>query len=181
MTDWFTSDFAINVASNDKSVVILETLEFHHPLFTDSQTGDQTAIRCVNDVVEQNLRLEPNAPLDGNANVIFSPIPFKFTAPDTRAGQGAEAKIEVDNILGEISKYLDDATQMNTPISVIFRMYLSNDLNTVQLGPWRFECKSLTETGTLLEATISVSRPDRLKFAREIYDIERFPQLLAVS
>jgi hypothetical protein len=173
-----TQAWAEAAASAPKDEVMLITIELIHPAFVEN--GAPAPIRAVRNTVDTAFRLEAEAPIGGGTVVPFKAIPFEIDYP--RIGQlGAEATIRLDNVNREASRYLAEAVKINTPITAIFRGYLASDPNTVGQGPYRLVLRNVKRSGRLLEGSLSIAKPQNLRVLREIYDMVRFPSLLAVS
>lgn len=173
-----TQAWAEAAASAPKDEVMLITIELIHPTFVEN--GAPAPIRAVRNTVDVNLRLEAEAPVGGGTVVPFKAIPFEIDYP--RIGQlGAECTIRLDNINREASRYLGEAVKVNTPIQAIFRGYLASDPGTVGQGPYKLVLRSVKRRGSLLEGSLSIARPQNLRVLREVFDMQRFPALLAAS
>lgn len=173
-----TDAWAEAAAACPKDDVMLITIEFIHPAFTEN--GLPAPIRVVRNSVDMQFRLEDTASLNAGEMVPFVAIPFAIDFP--RIGPvGAEATIRVDNIGRELSRHLEAAAGMNQPIQVVFRGYLASDPDTVGQGPYHMTMMSVTSKNRTLEGTVSLARTKHLRVLREVYDMERFATLLAVS
>ena len=173
-----TQAWAEAAASAPKDEVMLITIELIHPTFVEN--GAPAPIRAVRNTVDVNLRLEAEAPVGGGTVVPFKAIPFEIDYP--RIGQlGAECTIRLDNINREAARYLGEAVKVNTPIQAIFRGYLASDPDTVGQGPYKLVLRSVKRRGSQLEASLSIARPQNLRVLREVFDMQRFPSLLAAS
>ena len=175
MVDFWTPEYAINIASNPKTDVQLVTVELLHPAF-----GAQS-VRVVNQLEDKTLRLEPGAPLNGGQDVVFKAVPFEIEWPGFEEGRPVEAVLRVDNIGREVSRYLDQAETMNATLTVIFRVYLASDPTTVAYGPFRMVMREITETGSSIEGRVTLANPQNLKFLRKVYSAQEYPSLLATS
>jgi hypothetical protein len=157
---------------------MLITIELIHPTFVEN--GAPAPIRAVRNTVDMNFRLEAGAPVGGGQTVLFKAIPFEIDYP--RIGQlGAQSTIRLDNVNREASKYLPEAAKINTEITAIFRGYLASDPEVVGQGPYKLRLLNVKRKGHLLEGQLSIARPQNLRVLREVYDMVRFPSLLAVS
>ncbi|MDF2809499.1 MAG: hypothetical protein K0S56_530 [Microvirga sp.] len=173
-----TQAWAEAAASAPKDEVMLVTIELIHPTFVEG--GVPAPIRAVRNTVDVNFTLEVGAPVGGGTTVPFKAIPFEIDYP--RIGQiGAECTIRLDNINREASRFLVDAVKINTPITAIFRGYLASDPTTVGQGPYTLVLRNIKRTGRQLEGSLAIAKPQNMRVLREIYDMERFPSLLAVS
>jgi len=173
-----TQAWAEAAASTPKDEVMLITIELIHPVFVEN--GAPAPIRAVRNTVDMNFKLEAGAPVGSGQTVLFKAIPFEIDYPRIGA-LGAEATIRIDNVNREASRYLGEAVKLNTPIQAIFRGYLSSDPNTVGQGPYRLILRNVKRTARQLEGQLSIARPQNMRVMREVYDMVRFPSLLAVS
>ncbi len=136
-------------ASAPEEVVILDTLEFRHPLFIDP-TGAVVAVRVVNDHTVLRAALEADAPADPGRFVDFQPVRFGFRRPaESDSAQIPEVEISVSNVSFILTRYLDMSNESRFPVSVTYRPYLSNDLTAPHMQP--------PLTLTLRSATADVS------------------------
>jgi hypothetical protein len=179
MADFWTPEYAINMASDDKTDVAMETLELHHPAFVED--GQQIAVRAVNQLKDKVLTLDLGAPLQPGQAVTFTAIPFLFDFPSFEEGRAPEATVTVDNIGREIDKYLDAAETMYTELVCIYRVYMSSDPTTVAFGPFRFVMREVDTKGASVSGSVTVANAQNLKFLRRLYTSDQFSSLLAVS
>lgn len=172
-----TAAWAEASAAVPKDDVQLVTLELHHPAFLN-ELGQQTAIRAVRNTEDCVLTLEVGAPLGGGLPALFTAIPFEIDGP--RIGPlGAYSTLKLDNVNREVSRYLDAATRINSPVLAIFRGYMASDPTAVAYGPFRLELRTVSRRLTYLEGSLVVASPGDLKFLRRVYDMRSFPSLMA--
>lgn len=176
---WFTPAYAVNMASNPKDVVEVHTLEFNHPAFIENSA--QVPIRAVGDVTAWTGRLEAGAPFNSGQDVVFTPIAFDYEDSDQTEGRVQEATIRVDNIGREIAQYLSAAVAINTPVQVIYRRYLSNAPTVIASGPFYLYLDSVIERSATVEATLTAFRAEVAKVFRQVYGLQDYPGLLAIS
>lgn len=179
MPDPWDEAYERYAAGVEKGYVLLETLEIHHSQIVDDQ--GQTAIRVVNDTVEHSLLLEGSAPRQAGQWVTFYPIPFEWEFPDFEEGRSPEAQVRVDNIRREIAKYLNGAELSNSPMQVIYRVYMSNDKSKVSHGPYSFIIREIAESGDSISGRATFANPQNLKFPRRVYEEDEFPTLTQTS
>ena len=158
-------------ASADVGVVVYDTLEIWHPDFS-------APIRVVRDNVALDARLEVGAPRDGGDVVTFTAYAFDLVPPDQGTESVPQATLEIDNVSGDILAQLRAALRGQDPVTVIWREFLSDDLDG---GPARDPVEmtllSVGVTATRIRATVGF--PDLLnrKFPGREYDTEDFPGL----
>lgn len=177
--DWFTPAYAANMAANPKDVVEVHTLEFNHPAFVEASV--QVPIRAVGDLVAFTGRIEAGAPFNAGEDVVFQPIAFDYEDPDQYEGRAQEARIRVDNIGREIAQYLDAAVAINTPVQVIYRRYLSDTPTVIAAGPFYLYLNEVMEKSATIEATLTAFRAELSKVFRQVYGLETYPGLVAIS
>ncbi len=154
--------------------VILHTLEFRHPSFTEP-------LRVVNDQQDFVGTLEADAPINGGEEVTFTAFAFEFVPPDVdSSGTLPEVTIAIDNVSREVLGYMDLAANSPDLIAVTYRPYLSTDTSEPQMNP------PLTLTVRTVEAdifrvTARASFGDFINkaFPAILYDATRFPALIA--
>lgn len=173
-----TDAFEEAVAANEKSRIILVTLELIHSAFEEE--GQPAPVRCVRNTEDFVARLEDTAPVNGGFNVVFKAIPFEIEYP--RIGElGAEASLRLDGVNREVSKYLDAAVKENEPVRVIFRGYLHDDPDTVALGPYSLYLRHVKRRAAALEGSLIVADPRNQRVIKDVYDMDRFPALMAAT
>jgi hypothetical protein len=154
--------------------VILHTLEFRHPAFTEP-------LRVVHDQQDFVGTLEPTAPENPNEAVTFTAFAFDFVPPDVdSSGSMPEVTIAIDNVSREVLGYMDLAANSADLIEMTYRPYLSTDPSEPQMNP------PLTLTVRTVEAdifriTARASFGDFINkaFPATLYDATRFPALIA--
>lgn len=159
-------------ASAPSNVVILHTLEFRHPNFTQP-------IRVVLDHADHLLKLEASAPDSPSTYVTFVKFAFEFTLPEVQSSATPEIMISMDNVSRDIEDNLALAVASPYKVEVTYRPYLSTDDTAPQMNP------PLTLTLTHVEAddfkvTARASYGDAANkaFPSELYTASRFPGLI---
>lgn len=154
--------------------IILHTLEFRHPDFTQP-------LRVVRDRQDLNATLEATAPENPSEEVTFVQFAFELELPDVTTGSSPELLLTMDNVSRDVMTYLDLAANSADLIEITYRPYLSTDTSEPQMNP------PLTMTVKEVEADIFritarcgfgdfANRP----FPRDVYDLSRFPGLLTI-
>jgi len=154
--------------------VILHTLEFRHPAFTQP-------LRVVRDRADLNATLESTAPENPNEEVTFVQFAFDLELPDVTSGSSPELLLTMDNVSRDVMGYLDQAANSQNLIEVTYRPYLLTDTSEPQMNP------PLTMTLKEVECDIFkitarcgfgdfANRP----FPRDVYDLQRFAGLLTI-
>lgn len=154
--------------------VILHTLEFRHPSFTEP-------LRVVRDKADLNATLEADAPENGGEEVTFVQFAFDLELPDVTSGSSPELMLTIDNVSRDILTYIDLAANSQDLIEVTYRPYLLSDTSQPQMNP------PLTMTVKEIEADIfrinarcGFGNFANKPFPAEVYDLQRFAGLLTV-
>lgn len=116
-------------ACSKSDVAEIVALEISHPSIVGS-------VYLVNNNVDLTLKLE-----DGykgqtpGPNVLFTACPFRFRRPSVNADGIQELQLSVDNVDRRLSDFLGQTVNFSEKVTCIYRVYLSNDLQTPQLVP----------------------------------------------
>jgi hypothetical protein len=159
-------------ASAPANQVIHHTLELWHPAFS-------LPIRVVRDNASLDARIEAGAARDAGAVVTFVAYAFDIVPPDQSSDALPQCVIEIDNVSRDIMAQLDLAVVQPDPITVIYRAYLSDMLDT---GPENVPPMEMTIThvnATPLRIRAVAGFPNLLDraFPSLDYDLEVFPGL----
>lgn len=159
-------------AAAPADVVILHTLEFRHPAFTQP-------IRVVRDHADHTCTLEAAAPVDGGLPVLFVGYAFDATLPDVTDGSAPEMQITIDNVSLEIENNIDAALQTADKVEVTYRPYLSTDLSAPQMDPpLTLTIVSISANNYTVTARARMGDFANKKFPSEEYTATRFPGLV---
>lgn len=158
-------------ASCPSTVAELATVEIYHPTWP-------TPVRLVRDRVDLTATLEPGAPNNPGAAVVFTAFPFDFTLP--KRGEGRQ---ELRLVIENASRLLMDAIEsldlsVDQPVRAIYRPYLSTDLSAPHMNPpLKLAVRAISIT--LQQVTLSCGYADfaNRKFPRRVYRVEEFPGL----
>jgi hypothetical protein len=191
-------------ASAPADVVVLHTLEIWHPAFVEDGVArpirvvrnfEDTAtwlalggaeVRAVLDGLDAEARrkvglvarLEATAPRDAGLLVPFVALGFDLELPPVDTIPVPEIVVTLDNVGREIAKHLDAAAVSQERIEVMYRPYLSTDIEGPQMDP--------PMTMTLSEVEVDVFRVTgrarvldigNKAFPSEIYTIRKYPGL----
>lgn len=159
-------------ASAPVADVIYHTLEIWHAAFS-------VPIRVVRDYQPLDARLEAGAPRNPGALVTFVDYPFDIQPPEQNASSVPQATIVIDNVDQEILAQIDAAVVSSTPITMIYRAFISG---RETIGPENeppLELTVLTLSATPLRITATAGFPNLLnrKFPAGEYTLDRFPAL----
>ena len=158
-------------AAAPADTVILHTLEIWHPSF-------EVPIRVVRDHAELIARLETGAPRDAGQMVSFVALAFDLDLPPVDTAPVPEIAVTLDNVGQEIVDALEAAAISQDKIDIIYRPYLSTDLEGPHMDP------PITLTLAEVEAdTLRVTGRARMldagnkSFPSITYTAQRFPGL----
>ena len=159
--------------------VIIDTLEISHPAWVDPGTGDPLPLRVTNQREAVIAWLEATAPLNPGEQVTFAPYPFTFRKPHMDPSSLPEVEIEIDNVSADIIKNIEIAMQNPEKIRVIYRPYLSSDLNGPHFNP-PMTLWATNINADIFTITMRATFGDMFNksFPSELYTIDRFPGLL---
>lgn len=113
-------------ASAIQETIILYTLEFNHPSFSQparvarwsAAQPEPEVFRCL---------LEGDAPHDAGQVVEFIGLPFEITMPDKTADNVGEFQFKVQGVGFELDADLEAAVFSGKPITAIFRVYIKGE------------------------------------------------------
>lgn len=100
-------------AAAPADTVVLDTLEFLHPSFTQP-------LRVANNTESITAPLEIDAPADPGASVLFVALAFKIELPEVGAGS-SELQMSIDNVSEEIGNALTLASASQVKVTVVYR------------------------------------------------------------
>lgn len=132
------------IASVDPDAIMLWTVELHHSTFLDD-LDQQIAIRVVDNVDDMNFTLDDDAPLDPGDSVLFKACPFSWDGPDLDEDGTPFITVKLDNIEGELSKYLPQVIQTLEPVVAILRGYFADSPETLETEPVYYDMRDFTQ------------------------------------
>jgi hypothetical protein len=168
-------------ASAPSNVIIYSTLELYHPTFT-------SPIRVVRDYNDLVVNLESDAPRNpgdltnattiANTKVTFVAFNFDFTKPEVSSQGIPQITITLDNVDRSIVANVERALTSTDLVTVIYREYLSTDLNTPQTNP-PIIMSIMSITADVFKVTAVAGFPNLMnkKFPTQEYTIAQFPGL----
>lgn len=159
-------------ATAPSNVVILNTLEIRHPMLPGG-------IFRVCNPVSITARLEVVPPATEGVLQVFTAAAFEMAMPSVDDSGLQQTSITLDDIDGLVMDFLTAAKAYRTPVQVIIRPYLSNDLlSGPQLDPPLYLSlgTAVAQNGTV---TMPASFVDLInaKFLTELYTSARFRSL----
>lgn len=175
----YTEALAEAIALAPADEVIIDTLEIRHDTFVDDD-GNPDSIWLTTNAEDVLAPIEESAPLKGGQTVKFLSFPFKFKLGRIEPGTGAELTIEIDGVDRRIIEALDRAIVEPTKIVMVYRVYLSSDLED---GPQRLPPDSfvLSECETTIAKVVGRARVEldmTGPFPRYLYTANEYPGLI---
>ena len=159
-------------ASAPNTSVVYHTLEIYHPSFV-------TPIRVVRDFVDLTATLEATAPRDAGQPVLFVGYAFDVVLPEVSSTGVPSLQITIDNVARDIMAGLEAAVTTSTPITVIYRQFLSSDLSGPQNNPpMALTIISIAADVFKVTATATFGDLVNKRFPSVTYNIETFPGLV---
>jgi hypothetical protein len=150
-------------------VVIYHTLELYHAAFS-------SPIRVKRGKGDILAVLEDEAPRDAGMQVTFLGFGFDIKPPDTVG----HCIIEIDNVDRSIVENIELSMADATPITMIYRAYLENDLTGPQNNPpLELSIISISATPFKVTATATLMNFNNKRFPGVTYTDARFPSLVA--
>lgn len=175
-------------ASAPTDEIILSTIELRHPSFIN-QDGDVQPIRVVQDygeLIEEGdpdiygwkLFLESDAPANPGEEVIFVSMMFSFELPPQQEGSLPTIEITLDNVTREVSKYLDEAVNLDEEIEVTYREYLLSDKSEPQFVLPGMTINTVVSNVQKVTASASFADLINRNFPGKLYRPEEFRGLI---
>lgn len=164
-------------ASSPVDEFALDTIELIHPAFVDD-AGNPTSILAVRAFEPWELTLEVDAPFRPGQRLKFEPIPFDITDPGFAEDEVPKLVFSISNVSRMVTKYLEMAISQTTPITAVYRQYLSTDTTVPQTDPpVIMELSSASASATTVSATATLSDVHNWPFPWQRYTTDRFPAL----
>ena len=153
-------------ANADDARVMLYTLELNHPGFTQP-------LRIVADNDPLTAEIE-----DGE-EASFTPFFFSIQRPPINEEPDPSLNIQVDNVSGFMTPYLDVASRSGEAITITFRPYLRDDVDDslTRMSHIELTIRNASTTMTSVTLTAAHINPANLPFPKETYTSDRFPGL----
>lgn len=165
-------------SSAPDSEVIVDTLEFKHVAFKDSE-GNPFYPRVVNAHKPLSATLEPSAPVNASEEVVFEKCYFSLTLPElSDSDKLPEISILVSNIAKNLSPYLARAKEIRAPLYVTWRRYLMSDLTRPHIDPpLTFVVTSISSNLSDVTASAGFFDLSNLRFPSKLYTSDEHPML----
>lgn len=153
--------------------VVYHTLEFWHSAFS-------APIRVVRDNEALDARLEATAARNPAEVVAFVAYAFEVVPPEQSTSALPQCVIEIDNVSRDILAQIDLAVASAEPVTVIYRSFLSSDLDSGPENdpPLEMTISAISATAFRIRATAGFTDLLNQRFPSMDYDLERFPGLM---
>ncbi len=115
----------------------------------------------------------------GETGVEFHYVPFFVIPPKEEEQSAINLQVAIDNVSRVLMDELENvATRPDIPIILRYRVYLSDDPNTVQNAPpLKLDVASVKATQQAITFVATMGNYRRLPFPKQLYDTELFPGL----
>lgn len=146
--------------------VVLHTLEIR-------QIGVQDPVYLVQSRRGITALLE-----DGVTYADFEPVGFQFTLPPSNEEGFRSLNISIDNVGRRVIDFLETAMAHSVPVEVLYRPYLSDNLDAPQMiPPLVLYLKDVQVTAQQVVGRATFMDIVNLKFPSQLYSRDRFPAL----
>ncbi|AEA59778.1 hypothetical protein bgla_1g10950 [Burkholderia gladioli BSR3] len=174
-----TEALAEVMSANPAGEVVLDTLEFRHPVFIDAN-GNPAPVRVVANHEDLDAVLESDAPLNPGQSVRFIGMPFQFAMPPMGEGQAPQVDIIVDGASSEMVAHLESAVTQTQQVEVTHRRFLaSNPAAGPQDGdPLTLYIASAKATLTRVTLTATLTDIHNSPFPSDVYRPDVFVGLV---
>ncbi len=147
------------IYSSGGDAIVLETLELNHHTFPES-------FRIVRDHIDWDLTLENSGP-----TVTFISFPFNVVQPKSNEKGDSNLQIVLDNVDKTVVDLIEGTQDgSNTPIDVIFRVFLSSDTSEPQQTPIRLSLFNISVQNNTVSGTAQFDDIVNRKFPSILYD-----------
>ncbi len=147
----------------------LDTLEFDHVTF-------EAPLRFVNGTPVKGLYETVVLPVPGNANAVFTVVPFSFTRPGYEEGGSTKATLSIDNVSSVLQQALRASIASDRPFELVYRTYSTIDKNNPEiyngLRMGSVSVNVISASGDLYYEEVELKA-----FPRETYNLTDFPAL----
>jgi hypothetical protein len=146
----------------------VETMSLHH-------NGFDGGVRYITNQVGGWVGLLE----DGTTQVTYQYVPFAAVPPKEEEQSALSLQVAIDNSSRELVDELERAAgRPELPIIVYYRVYLSDDANTVQNDPpLRLDVAAVRVTQDAVAFTASLANLRRKPFPKMLYTTDLYPGL----
>ena len=173
-------------ASASVEEVILHTLEINHSAFTEpvrvvrdfGELLEASTVYGGLDIYGHLLTLEDDAPINAGEEVQFVGLHFELELPAQAQNRLPELQIRLDNVTRDVSQYLDAASELEEPLSLIYREYLLSSPDVVQFKLSTLNIHKVTSTTNTVTMTAVFEDLTNKSFPSRVYSPDEFPGLI---
>lgn len=161
-------------ASAPVDVYYIETLQLNHPIFLEASTiNPSSSVYLVNQPGGLDAKLE-----DGS-DVTYESAPFVAIPPNSQESNAIQLQVALDNASRALMDNLERLSQYpNIPITVYYRVYLSNDLTVVQNNPpLKLYVLNVTATTSTITFNAGLTNIRSKPFPNRVYNVDEFAGL----
>lgn len=166
---------AIAIAPSDE--VILNAIEIRHPLFVDEE-GNPDSIWAVLNNENITALIEADAPIRGGEMVEHIGMQFSLSLARIQPGAVQEIQFAIDNVDRRIVENLDIAITDGNRIVLVFRAFLSTDLEDGPQLIRTYELSDVKVDAMRVTARARTSNDLRRAFPNRTYTATEFPALV---
>lgn len=150
----------------------VETMTLKHPIFIEGSNHR-------GEFFMTNQRDGFTGTLEDGRQVEFQPVPFTAIPPNSEEQSDIQLQVGIDNASRQLMEYIERLGRTpNVPILVIYRIYLSDDITTVQNDPpLKLDIISVRATQQLISFTAGNSNMRDKPFPSQLYTTELYPGL----
>jgi hypothetical protein len=186
MADW---EEAIKeaYAAAPSGQVILSTLELNHitmavpvRLVRDKGVYQEDASELAGkDIWGHLLTLEADAPSNPSEEVLFQSVMFRFSLASQTDARISGMDIAIDNATKIISSYLDEAVTERSPMTAIYREFLTDQMDTPSMMIRNLTIQRVVSNNNTVRATAEFKDLVNKKFPNKVYRPEEFLGLMS--
>lgn len=164
-------ELAMIYASAPYDVHYIETLELQHPIFNQEVIAGSRFIT--------NQRDELTAKLEDDSTVTYEPAPFVAVPPNYEETSSLQLQVAIDNASRNLMEDMERlGSHPSIPIVVIYRVYLSDDHDTVQNNPpLKLDVTSVTAGEFAVTFNAGLTNLRKKPFPAIIYTVDQYPGL----
>lgn len=156
-------------AATDVRGDLLQTLQFDHISFAEP-------LRFVQGKWVKETNETITLPVPGNPAAVFAVVGFAWQRPGQEEGGTTKARIRIDNVSRAIQDALRGAIASDKPFEVVYREYLTTDLNNPEVYEG-LRMGTVTVTPLSASGELSYEEIEMRGFPASTYDLERYAAL----
>ena len=142
---------------------IYDTIELYHSAFVDEEglpspvyvyNGNQYGEADLNGegITYINATIEPSADRNAGENVRFIATPMKIVLPEQGEAKRGNFKLKVSGAVSQLMTYIQEASASGEEIKLIFRRYLSTNMDMPAQVDMGAHVLSISVSGGTIEA-----------------------------